>query len=264
MTTEARSDAWGAGESYERYMGRWSRLVARSFIVWIGPEPGLTWLDVGCGTGALTGAVLQHCAPGRVIAMEPSPGFIRRARDTTPAANVGWVRADAAALPCAGGACDLVVAGLAFNFFPDRNGALQEMRRVAKAGGTVAIYVWDYPGVGVGFMKAFWEAAVELDPAARDEGPRFDFCVPESLAREFTHAGFADVQVGSIEIESVFADFEDFWLPFTLGAGPAPAYYASLAPAQQEALRHGLETRFGARGRLAFPARAWTVRGRNP
>ena len=47
-------DTWVSGEAYERYIGRWSRHVAREFIKWLSVSAGSQWLDVGCGTGALS------------------------------------------------------------------------------------------------------------------------------------------------------------------------------------------------------------------
>src|SRR5690606_31906026 len=99
--------------------------------------------------------------------------------------------------------------------------------------------VWDYPGGGMGFMDAFWEAANATDPASGtlDEGARFPFCTPDTLADEFTRAGLRDAEVRPIEVTTRFTTFDDFWRPFTLGAGPAPGYYASLDPDHQDKLR---------------------------
>ena len=54
MEQSQRKDVWAAGDLYEPYVGRWSRLVARPFLDWLAVPEGRDWLDVGCGTGALT------------------------------------------------------------------------------------------------------------------------------------------------------------------------------------------------------------------
>ena len=65
------------------------------------------------------------------------------------------------------------------NFVPDRAKALAEMKRVVRPGGTVAFYVWDYPGGGMEFMRDFWTAAVPRSRRGRlTEDRRFPFCTP--------------------------------------------------------------------------------------
>ena len=83
MTPES-PDRWNSGDAYEAYMGRWSRLVARAFLEWIRPSPQVQWLDVGCGTGALTSVICELCMPTSVIACDPSPSFVEHARATVP------------------------------------------------------------------------------------------------------------------------------------------------------------------------------------
>lgn len=51
------------GAAYERYMGKWSQLAGEAFLDWLAPEPGLRWLDVGCGNGAFTEMLVERCAP---------------------------------------------------------------------------------------------------------------------------------------------------------------------------------------------------------
>src|SRR3990167_8161616 len=138
-----RKDVWASGDAYEPYVGRWSRLVSREFVAWLGLPAGLLWLDVGCGTGALSQTILERAAPREVVGVDPSEGYVAHARAhlSDPRGNFRVV--DAQALPFPDAAFDTVVCGLVLNFVPDKQRALGEMRRVVRGGGTVAAYVWD-------------------------------------------------------------------------------------------------------------------------
>jgi hypothetical protein len=157
-----------------------------------------------------------------------------------------------------------VVSGLALNFVPDPDRAAAEFARVARSGGVAAAYVWDY-AEGMAMMRHFWDAATALDPgsAELDEGRRFPLCRPEPLARLWTDAGMDDVVVEAIEVPTVFADFDDYWMPFLGGQGPAPGYLMSLTAEQRRALHNLLRTRLpiDADGTVPLTARAWAVRG---
>jgi SAM-dependent methyltransferase len=264
MAETSRHDAWQAGDSYDAYMGRWSRRIAPRFLDWLGAPGGLDWLEVGCGTGALSAAVLARCGPNSLVAIDPSEGFIAKARANVPDGRVAFRVGDAQALPAETASRDVVVSALVLNFVPDKVKALAEMRRVARAGGTVGFYVWDYPGGGVEFMRAFWTAATALDPAARDltEDKRFPFCTPDGLADLAARAGLAPVACAAIEAPTVFRDFDDYWRPFTLGAGPAPGYCASLATEARERLRQKLHDTLPRQqdGSIALKVRAWAVK----
>lgn len=267
MTTTSRHDAWAAGDSYETYMGRWSRPIAVRFLDWLAMPPGLDWLDLGCGTGALTAAIVRQCEPESVLALDPSEGFMAKARESIADPRVEFRVGDAshlASLPSA--SRDVAVAALVLNFVPDRLGALLEMKRTVRLGGTVGFYVWDYPGGGVEFMRTFWTAAVALDPAARDltEDRRFPFCTREGLTELAREAGLTSPEVIALESPSVFVDFDDYWHPFTLGAGPAPGYCASLPPEARERLRVSLSDNLPrqADGSIALRTRAWAVKAR--
>ena len=264
LTNETKHDRWGAGKSYEDYMGRWSRAIAREFVAWLDAPGDRDWLDVGCGTGALSATILEGCAPRSLLGVDPSDPFIEHARKTNSVANARFVVGGASALPAPDASVDVVTSALAYNFFPDRPAALREMQRVVRPGGLVAVYVWDYPGGGMGFQDAFWAAAVATDPgaAAQNESSRFAFCTGEGLLAEFVASGLADVEVRAIEETARFANFEDFWHPFTLAVGPAPAYCMSLDEGARQALRHTLEARLGNAGPIEFPARAWAARAR--
>ncbi len=264
MAETSRHDAWQAGDSYDAYMGRWSRKVAPRFLDWLAPDDGLDWLEVGCGTGALSAAIVERQNPQSLVAIDPSEGFIARARFNVPDNRVQFRVGDAQSLDLDPNSRDIVVSALVLNFVPDKTKALSEMKRVARDGGRIAFYVWDYPGGGIQFMRAFWNAATALDPSVLNltEGLRFPFCTAEGLTALAAGAGLRDIEVIAIEVPTVFADFDDYWRPFTLGAGPAPGYCMSLDSEAREKLRQRLADTLPRRGDGAIPltAKAWALR----
>ena len=159
--------------------------------------------------------------------------------------------------------CDVAVSGLVLNFVPDRIAAVREMKRLTRPGGTVAFYVWDYPGAGVEFMRSFWTAAVALDPKAGDltEDKRFPFCTQKGLLGLARDAGLNEPKVTGLQASSIFSDFEDYWQPFTLGAGPAPGYCVSLSAEARERLRARLSETLPRQddGTISLEMRAWAV-----
>lgn len=264
MAATARNDIWAQGAGYEKYVGRWSRLVAADFLQWLAVTPGKVWLDVGCGTGALSQHVLETCAPTKVVGIDSSDGFVSHAKAHVTDLRVEFRVGDARALPVDDAAADVVVSGLVLNFVPDQAKAVAEMRRVARPDATVAVYVWDYAGE-MQMMRRFWDAAVALNPKARelDEGLRFPVCHPEPLRDLFVSTGLRDVETRAIDIATVFRDFDDYWSPFLGGQGPAPGYCMSLSESDRDALRERLRTSLpaGPEGRIHLTARAWATRG---
>ena len=258
-------DRWNDAEDYEAYVGRWSRPVSEQFVDWLAIPSGRCWIDVGCGTGALSATILGRAAPAAVVGVDPSAEFVAQAASTIADPRGRFQVGSAAALPLDDDWADAVVAGLVLNFVPDLNQALAEMVRVAKPGAIIAGYVWDYAGK-MELMRRFWDAAVALDPAAaaKDEGRRFPICALEPLGRAFEGAGLDGVEVRSIDVPTVFRDFDDYWSPFLTRVAPAPWYATGLDDASRnrlrERLRETLQTR--ADGSIHLIARAWAVRGR--
>jgi SAM-dependent methyltransferase len=259
-------DRWAGGAQYESFVGRWSRHVAEQFVEWLNPADGSAWLDIGCGTGALTATILARTAPASVVASDLSADFVAHASAGLADRRVVFLVADAGALPLPAARADVVVSGLLLNFLPDPAAAVGELRRVARPGATVAAYVWDYAD-GMQPIRAFWDAAIELAPGARelDEAVRFPLCAPDPLERLFRDAGLQDVSLQTIDAEAAFRDFDDYWTPFLSGVGPAPGYCAGLPEDQREALRALLRARLSpGGGALTMNARAFAVRGTVP
>ena len=262
-------DVFAVAPAYEAYIGRWSRPVAREFVRWLEVPARRRWLDVGCGTGALTEVVVEIGEARSVVGVDPSAGFVQHARTRSfGTAEVQFLQGDALALPVGSVDFDVVVSGLVLNFVPEPGRMVAEMTRAGMPGGTVALYVWDMSG-GMELLARFWEAAREVDPSAttRDEAARFrEICAQEPLEALFGDAGLSDVVTRPIDVPTVFRDFDDYWTPFFGGQGPAPAYLVSLPPERQEAIREALRSRLkpSADGSLHLNARAWAIRGTKP
>ncbi len=266
MANKQVSDTWERGNPYEQYVGRWSRQVAPPFLSWLDIPAGQRWLDVGCGTGALCAAIVDHCLPLSVAGVEPSEGFLKTAKENL-AGRAVLHQGSATAIPLNDAAVDVVVSGLVLNFVPDQRAALAEMARVIRSGGMIGAYVWDYAGK-MDLMRFFWDAAVELNPeaASLDEGVRFPLCHSQALTELMKSAGLRAVEVTAIDIATRFDSFEDYWSPFLGGQGPAPAYAMSLDTSARAQLRDRIRERMPTRadGSIELTARAWAARATVP
>jgi SAM-dependent methyltransferase len=256
-------DTWKRGDPYEQYMGRWSRQLAPRFLSWLAIPAGRRWLDLGCGTGALSASILEHRLPSSLVGVDPSEGFLQRARERLGEGSA-LHRGSATEIPLDNASVDVTVSGLVLNFVPDCRQGLTEMARVTVSGGTVGAYVWDYREK-MELIRNFWDAAVELDPTATalDEAKRFPICRPESLAKLFASCALREIEVTAIQIRTRFADFEDYRQPFLGGQGPAPAYAMALDDTERARLRDRIRAKIPlqADGSISLSAGAWAVRG---
>ena len=245
-------------------MGRWSNLVAEKFLNWLAIPPGNIWLDVGCGTGALTKLILQTNRPKKIISIDFSDEFISHAQQSLTNPEVSFRVGNAESLELESNSVDATVSGIMLNFVPQPEKAVDEMLRVTKSGGTIGIFLWDYAD-GMQMLRYFWDAAVELDSNAKeyDEGLRFPLCRKGELETLVNKSEMKKFEAIPIEVRTVFKNFDDYWLPFLGNVGPAPGYVMSLGDTERKKLKNKLLETLPIEkdGTISLIARAWAVKG---
>jgi SAM-dependent methyltransferase len=253
MTFDVPADA------YQRYMGRYSRPLAREFVDLVGVLPGDRVLDVGCGPGVLTAPLVERCGVEHVAAVDPSEPFVAAARHAFPGVDVR--EASAEDLPFDDDAFDAALAQLVVHFMADPVAGLREMGRVTRPGGTVAASVWDNAGSS-GPLQVFWRAAQEVDPGAGDEGG-----LPGSregqLAELADAAGLRSIRSTSQTVSVHFSSFDEWWAPYLLGVGPAGSYVAGLEPELRQRVEESCRRRFP-EGEFDHGGTAWVVLAEAP
>ena len=260
MTAPIRFDD---GAAYERGMGQWSRLVGDIFLDWLAPEPGLRWIDVGCGNGAFTELVIRRCAPAGIDGLDPSAGQLAFARTRPGAEAATFHLGDAHTLPFADASADIAVMALVIFFLDDPAAGLAEMCRVVRPGGTVAAYAWDLPA------RSFPLEPVQAELRSLGHVPVLPpsaaIASADNLRAAFTAAGLVELRQRPIAVTRVFADFEAFWAA-ALGTGSMSAAINKLAPDQLAGFKQRVRDRLSAEtdGRVSYSASANAITGRVP
>ena len=251
------------GAAYERYMGVWSQKAGTAFLDWLAPEPGLRWLDIGCGNGAFTEMLVERCAPASVEGIDPSEAQLAFAR-TRPAARLARFRhGDAMALPYADDTFDAAVMPLVIFFVPDPAKGVAEMARVVCPGGLVTAYGWDMRDGG--FPYHALQSEMRAMGIAVPTPPSPDAASMDVLRSLWTGAGIEDIETCAITVERTFADVDDYWTTVLDGPSVGRQLRAMSADVTAE-----LQTRVlahlppDASGRITCTARANAVRGRVP
>lgn len=230
------------GEAYDAYMGRYAVLLAPSLADTAGVGAGRRALDVGCGTGALTGELVRRLGAERVAGCDPSPHQLRTCRARHP--GVELTLAPAERLLSADAQFDVALAQLVLHFVDEPAAAVREMRRVVVPGGRVAASVWDAAG-GMQMLRAFGRAATDVDPLAPGilTAPRLGR--PGELSALFTDAGLTDVREVPVTAAARYTGFDELWSTLLLGVGPAGSYTAGLSAPRQALLRAAFRARLG-------------------
>ena len=259
-------DVWATGAGYQAYVGRWSRLVAREFLGWLGVPP----------TSRLAGRRLRHgrARRGDRRARSTARGAggrslrgVRRARPRAPrdGPRIAFQVGDAQALPVADGGFDAVVSGLVLNFVPEPARMVAEMARAGAAGEHDR-------SVRVGLRRPHGAHAAASGTQRRRSTRRRPRSTKRSVSRAARprhwrrcspRRACPGVATRAIDVPTRFRDFDDYWSPFLAGQGPAPAYAMSLPEDRRIALREGIRSTLpiATDGSIALTARAWAVRG---
>jgi SAM-dependent methyltransferase len=252
-----------AAETYERLMGRLSRILASQFIEFAAVQQGSSVLDVGCGTGSLSATLAQTTKAARIVGIDPSAPFVEYARAYNADPRLTFEIGDAQELPYDDPAFDATLALLVMNFIPDAKKAAREMRRVTRTGGTMATAMWDNTGRNE-LMNTFWSAAFALDPDVKREDVRpGTFGSDDALSDLWTATGLRGIETKELNIECGFSSFDDYWSP-RAAEGPTAAYIRTLPQVRQELLQERLRNDiFHNRpdGPFTLKAKAWAVRG---
>jgi ubiquinone/menaquinone biosynthesis C-methylase UbiE len=259
-----RSVYFDDAAAYEAFMGRWSRAAGNIFLDWIAPTKDACWLDVGCGTGVFTELIVDTASPAAVSAVDPTQVQIEHARRQPVGQRADFQIADAQALPFPDNAFDAVVSALVINFIPDRPKALAEMRRVGRAGGTVAAYVWDFAderSPGSLLRTGLHAIGIEVAdlPGSADSGL-------DALRSLFERAGFEQIATKTIDVTMSFANFDDLWREQTLNFGPRGKIVAALSETEHARLIDKVRASLtaGPDGNVAYSARAHAIKARIP
>jgi SAM-dependent methyltransferase len=202
-----------------------------------------------------------------VVCIDPSESFIAYAQSSAGSVRSRFEIGDAQALRFNDASFDSTLSLLVLNFVADPGKAVAEMRRVTRPQGLVSACVWDY-GAGMQMLRLFWDEAVAIDPEIEPKDERhMKLSHQGELGRLWRPAGFGNVKEEPLTIEQGYSSFNDYWEPFTRGAGPGGAYVASLSQERREQLAARLRKRLlGDRreGPFKLKAVAWCVRGQVP
>ncbi len=267
VRAQPQSSMFADAQAYDRFMGRWSQLVAPLLMEFAGIPDGGHVLDVGSGTGSRARAIVDRKPKCRITGIDPSKEYIACAQSQTRSDRIHFETGDAQKMTFANGAFDHCLSLLVFNFIPDPKKALGEVRRVTKPGGRIVAAVWDY-GRDMRMLRVFWDAAVALDPSAEKlDEKHMPLCRTGELSALWKLASLDRTEERPLDITMKFASFSDFWDPFMLGQGPAGAYVAKLPRDRVPRLADEVKRRL-ALGSDSAPfelqARVWAVRGTVP
>jgi ubiquinone/menaquinone biosynthesis C-methylase UbiE len=240
-------------EHYDRYMGRYTVPLARALADEVGVREGMRVLDVGCGPGGLTAELAGRVGAEQVAAIDPAEQFVAACHERNPGADVRQGVAEE--LPWGDDTFDAVLSCLVIAFMRDADAGVRQMARVTKPGGRVGVCMWDIGGGGMTMLRLFWSAMKAVKPDIEGEMRRAGTSAGD-IAERLERAGLRDVVDGALEVSVDYADFEDFWEPFTFAVGPSGQAFATLDEERKAAVREAIRAELPD-GPFTLGARSW-------
>lgn len=256
-------EKWDNTSGYEMYVGRWSKLISQDFVDWLSPQSKLKWLEIGCGTGALTKVIIEKCSPAYLLAIDNSDHYLVKAMENVFSNNVTFLNADLSSYPL-NEEFHNVTSGLVLNFVPRIEELLRCTMNNLKCGGQMSSFVWDYGG-HYQPMRHFWEAAKEITSSAEafDAGGKFNICTKENLIQLFRRLDLSDIQFTTMERIATFHNFNDYWLPIASAQGSVTEFMSTLTDAGKDTLKESIKRRLpiSSNGEIKLIISALAVKG---
>jgi ubiquinone/menaquinone biosynthesis C-methylase UbiE len=263
VTTADTAHSFDDSAAYERFIGTWGRAAGGIFLDWLVAPDGADWLDIGCGTGLFTELIVAARSPATVVAIDQAVGQIAHARSKPVGQRASFELGDAQAMSFSDASFDIVTSALVINFIPDRPRALSEMRRVARRGGMIAGYVWDFGeemSPSGPFRLGMREVVPDLPALPGTEDSSFG-----ALRRLFARAGLEEIDTRTIDVTVSFPDFDAFWLAQTPSYSPMTKMIAAMTAGERTRLTEAIRARVPIRdGAISYPARANAIKARAP
>lgn len=230
-------EQWDNTQGYDLYVGRWSKLISQDFVEWLNPKANLKWLEIGCGTGALTSIIVDKCSPAYLLAVDKSDSYLAKAKESIDSKNVSFSNVDLNTYPL-NEEFNHITSGLVLNFIPQIRELLLHLLNNLKSGGQLSAFVWDYGG-HYQPMRHFWEAAKEVSQDAEkfDAGVKFDICTKGKLIQLFESLNLKEVQFTTMERIATFRNFDDYWLPIASAQGSVTEYISTLTESEKDSLK---------------------------
>ena len=246
-----------AAEQYDRFMGRYTPLLAAEMADRVGVTGGMRVVDVGCGPGGLVSELCSRVGGSNVAGIDPAPKFVAACSARNPGADIRVGTAED--LPWTDASFDAALSSLAVGFFGDTDAGIAEMVRVTKPGGVVAACMWDIAGGGMSMLRVFWSAARTVRPDVVGESAMPGTSAGDLVDR-FHRAGLDPVSGDPIVVSVSYAGFDDLWERLTYGIGPAGGFLVSLPASEQDAVRAACRSQLPS-GAFSLDARAWYAQG---
>jgi ubiquinone/menaquinone biosynthesis C-methylase UbiE len=261
-----KNNSWSGSKAYDEFMGKWSLLVARKFLGWLGESDIIEnkkWLDVGCGTGVLSYEIANTSQPTSVLGIDPSAQYLPKYSDQS-SDIIEFKVGSGNKLPVNQSEFDFIVSALALNFMSNKIESIKEMLRVLKPGGIIALYVWDY-AEKMEFLRYFWDGVIKTDSSSIkfDEAQLFPICNIDNLTELFSSCGVNSIITKEIIIDTTFSNFDEYWTPFLGGQGPAGNYLQLHDEKKRKKIRDRVKEHLPISddGTINLIARAFAIKG---